>query len=90
MKKAYLRGLALALPIVAVFDRWGPFLIVLAYIGGIALFIYATRLPEPRPRPVRQAHPAARGGMKWIPGITVRVPFIPFLSIGLWRWRGRR
>lgn len=90
MNKTYVRSFALALPIVAVFDRWGPVLIVLAFAGALALVIYSLRLPGPRPAPVRQAHPAARGGSKWIPGITVRVPFLPFLSIGLWRWRGRR
>ena len=31
-----------------------------------------------------------QSGSKWLYGLSVRVPFIPFLSIGLFRWRGRK
>ncbi len=86
--KANAQALALALPIAAVFDSWGPFLIGAAFASGLALFIYALRLPNSRPVPVRQAHPAARGGTRW--GLFLGVPILPFLSVGLFRpWRRR-
>jgi hypothetical protein len=61
---------------------------------SIVMFVASFLIREHRDPPTITYVPMAtkmpQSGSKWLPGIFVRVPGIPWLSVGLWRWRGRR
>jgi hypothetical protein len=71
-----------------------PISVALGLLAAAIVFALAFQAPhrEPTPRPIRRVPTTyeRQSRSKWIPGVTIRIPFIPFLSIGLWRWRGRK
>lgn len=83
-----------AAPTVGLLAHWDPAWIVGTFVGGLVLVVLVLVSGHPRapkvitylPQPTK----SQRSGSKWIPGVTVRIPGIPFLSVGLWRWRGRK
>lgn len=90
--KRILYALALSIMAVAFLDGWERAGIALAVLASVACLVVAALLPPDRPRTQRLVTRPERHRGRWFPGFGVflRVPFIPFLSVGLWRWRGRR
>lgn len=70
-------------------------LVAVVVAAAIIVTLLVLALPRPRPATPRTitrlpSEHERQSRSKWLPGIFVHLPGIPFISLGLFRWRGRK